>query len=135
MARPSKISREIIEKIAESVLHGSSYEAAAAAAGIHYDTLNEWMKKGREQKSGIYREFSEALETANGQCTVNMVRIIQSAAAKGDWKAALEWLKRRRRGEWGDSVALTDNEGNKFELIVKYADSNDKPTKPTSETN
>lgn len=126
MARPTKITKEIIETIAKEVLHGASYQAAARAGGIHYDTFNEWMKKGREGKSGIYVEFSESLETANAQCEVNMVRVIQSAAAKGDWKAALEWLKRRRRGEWGDNMDVT-SQGDKLQVpqvieIIKTKD-------------
>ncbi len=121
MARPSKITPEIIELVSNAVLHGASYQSAARSGGIHYDTFNEWMKKGREAKSGIYREFSEALETANAQCEVNMVRVIQSAAAKGDWKAALEWLKRRRRNEWGDNVDVTSG-GKTLEIGINPVD-------------
>lgn len=130
MARPSKLTPESSEKIVDAILHGATYKDAAESAGIDYNTFNEWMKKGADAKNGAYREFNEAVSKANAECAVNFTRVIQSNAAKGDWKAALEWLKRRRRGEWGDAVDVTSG-GEKIELIVKYATDN-KLTPPTS---
>lgn len=107
MARPSKLTPESQAVIVDAILHGATYKDSAEAAGVEYNTFNEWMKKGAEAKSGAYREFNEAVSKANAECAVNFTRIIQSNAAKGDWKAALEWLKRRRRNEWGDNVDVT----------------------------
>lgn len=107
MARPSKLTPETQNTIVEAILHGCTYKDAAEAAGVHYDTFNEWMKAGTENKRGKFFEFSEAVQAANAQCAVNFTRVIQTAAAKGDAKYALEWLKRRRRSEWGDNVDVT----------------------------
>lgn len=107
MARPSKLTPESQAAIVDAILHGCTYKDAAEAAGVEYNTFNEWMKKGAEAKSGAYHEFNEAVQVANAQCAANFTRVIQNAAAKGDWKASLEWLKRRRRGEWGDNVDVT----------------------------
>ena len=109
MARPSKLTPETHAVIVDAILHGATYKDASEAAGIEYNTFNEWMKKGADAKSGAYREFNEAVGIANAQCAVNFSRVIQSAAAKGDAKYALEWLKRRRRAEWGDSVDVTSD--------------------------
>ena len=122
MARPSKLTPESQASIIDAILHGATYKDAAEAAGVEYNTFNEWMKKGAEAKSGAYREFNEAVAVANAECAKNMVRVIQSAAAKGDWKAALEWLKRRRRAEWGDAVDVT-SAGEKLEIrIIRASD-------------
>lgn len=107
MARPSKLTPETQSTIVDAILHGATYKDAAEAAGVSYDTFNEWYKAGREAGKGKFFEFSEAVSKANAECAVNFTRIIQSNAAKGDWKAALEWLKRRRRAEWGDNIDLT----------------------------
>ena len=107
MARPSKLTPEVQEVIVDAILHGSTYKDAAESAGVQYNTFNEWMKKGEAAKTGQYREFNDSVSVANAECARNMVRVIQSAAAKGDWKAALEWLKRRRREDWGDGLDLT----------------------------
>lgn len=114
MARPSKLTPETQAVIVDAILHGATYQDAAESAGVWYNTFNEWMKRGADAKSGIYYEFNEAVTRANAECAKNMVRVIQSAAAKGDWKAALEWLKRRRRGEWGDNMDVTSG-GNAFQ--------------------
>ena len=107
MARPSKLTPQIQTAIADNVLHGATYRDACESVGVAYSTFNEWMKQGREQKSGRFRMFLEAIEAANAQAAVNFTRVIQSAAAKGDWKAAESWLKRRRREDWGDGVDVT----------------------------
>ena len=109
MSRPSKLTPETHAVIVDAILHGATYKDASEAAGIEYNTFNEWMKKGADAKSGAYREFNEAVGIANAQCAVNFSRVIQSAAAKGDAKYALEWLKRRRRAEWGDNVDVTSD--------------------------
>lgn len=122
MARPSKLTPESHAVIVDAILHGSTYKDAAESAGVDYNTFNEWMKKGAEAKSGTYREFNEAVSIANAECAKNMVRVIQSAAAKGDWKAALEWLKRRRRSDWGDNVDVTSAGQALTVKIVKASD-------------
>ena len=120
MARPSKLTPETHAVIVDAILHGATYKDASEAAGVSYDTFNEWVKAGREAGRGKFFEFSEAVGVANAQCAVNFTRVIQSAAAKGDAKYALEWLKRRRRAEWGDSVELnTPPEG--IKVIVEYS--------------
>lgn len=107
MARPSKLTPESQASIAEDILHGATFSDACRKAGIAYDTFNGWMNQGKEASSGKFFEFYHKVMEADAQCGINMVRVIQSAAAKGDWKAALEWLKRRRRSEWGDNVDVT----------------------------
>ena len=118
MARPSKLNPETHAVIVDAILHGATYKDASEAAGVSYDTFNEWVKAGREAGRGKFFEFSEAVGVANAQCAVNFTRVIQSAAAKGDAKYALEWLKRRRRAEWGDNVDVT-TQGNSINITLK----------------
>ena len=125
--RPSKLTPETIKTLTDAIGLGASYVDACGAAGISYSLFAEWMKKGREHKKGEFVDFLEAVKAEEAAATLRHLAVINNAAAKGDWKASLEWLKRRRRTEWGDSVALTDPDGKKFELIVKYEDANDKP--------
>ena len=107
MARPSKLTPETHAVIVESILHGATYKDAAEAAGVNYDTFNEWMRAGSEGKTGKFSEFFGAIRKAEAQCRLNMTRVIQSAAAKGDWKAAEAYLRRRDRVNWGDNVDVT----------------------------
>ena len=121
MARPSKLTPETQSTIVDAILHGATYKDAAEAAGVSYDTFNEWYKAGRDTGKGKFFEFSEAVSKANAQCAVNFTRIIQTAAAKGDAKYALEWLKRRRRAEWGDNMDVT-SDGEKITVTIKGID-------------
>ena len=125
MARPSKLTEDVKNTIVDAILHGCTYADAAGAAGVHYDTFNNWMQAGAKAKSGQYFEFFEAVSTANAECAKNFTRIIQVAAAKGDWKAALEWLKRRRPVDWGDASRVdVTTDGEKLPAINVYIPDN-----------
>lgn len=120
MARPSKLTPETQAAIVDAILHGCTYRDAAEAAGIAYETFNEWYKAG---KAGTKKfvQFSDSVDVANAQCAVNFTRVIQTAAAKGDAKYALEWLKRRRRAEWGDNIDVTSM-NDKISINIKGFD-------------
>ena len=125
MARPSKLTPDTHAVIVESILHGATYKDAAEAAGVNYDTFNEWMRAGADGKAGKFSEFFGAIRKAEAQCRLNMTRVIQSAAAKGDWKAAEAYLRRRDRANWGDNVDVTSG-GEAITLkIVKASDATD----------
>ena len=125
MARPSKLTPDTHAVIVESILHGATYKDAAEAAGVNYDTFNEWMRAGADGKAGKFSEFFGAIRKAEAQCRLNMTRVIQSAAAKGDWKAAEAYLRRRDRVNWGDNVDVTSG-GEAITLkIVKASDATD----------
>ena len=122
MARPSKLTPETHAAIVDAILHGATYKDAAEAAGVWYTTFNEWMQRGEAAKAGQYYEFNHAVRKAEAQCRLNMTRVIQSAAAKGDWKAAEAYLRRRDRVNWGDNVDVTSG-GEAITLkIVKASD-------------
>ena len=103
MARPSKYTPEAVDRIVEALEQGATYEAAAAHAGVHYDTLNEWRK-------GI-PEFSEALKGAEAKAELHWLDQIETAAAEGAWQAAAWRLERRYPARWGKrervDVAMT----------------------------
>ena len=125
MGRPTKLTPEVSAVIIENILHGATYKDAAEAAGVNYDTFNEWMRAGAEGKAGKFSEFFGAVRKAEAQCRLNMTRVIQSAAAKGDWKAAEAYLRRRDRVNWGDNVDVTSG-GEAITLkIVKASDATD----------
>ena len=109
MARPSKLTPETHAAIVDAILHGATYKDAAESAGVWYETFNNWIKLGEASKSGQYFQFFQDVRKAEAQCRLNMTRVIQSAVAKGDWKAAEAYLRRRDRANWGDNVDVTSN--------------------------
>ena len=112
MPRPSKFTDEARRKILEGLRAGFTYSAAAGAAGVHPSQVTRW----RGQNASFANECGIAEAQAEARFTV----VITKAAQDGDAHLALQWLKRRRRDEWGDSVNLSlDREI--AELMAKLA--------------
>ena len=105
--RPDKFHQEIKDAILRYLSIGATYKDAAEGSGISYETLLNWLTKGREATSGNYYEFFQAVRKAEAQARLNYLTTIAQAASKGDWKAAEAYLKRRDRANWGDNVDVT----------------------------
>jgi len=100
MARPTKLTPELQEKILQAVRAGNYIETAAVYAGINKTTLYDWLKRGARAKSGKFREFSNALEKALAEAEVRDVAIIAKAAQE-QWQAAAWRLERKYPCRWG----------------------------------
>ena len=99
--RPLKLTPEITEIICNSIKQGDYTETAAAMAGIHKDTLYEWLKKGnRAQRKSIYRDFTDAVKKAQAERESLSVRVI-TLASKNQWQAAAWKLERQNPDRWG----------------------------------
>jgi len=111
--RPTKLTKEIQLSICDSIESGATYKDAAGMAGVGYSTFNDWMKLGREAKrKNRYSEFSEAVERSNSIVRVKMAAVIRDAAiVDKDWRAALEFNKRRDPENWGDKQAVDHTSG------------------------
>jgi len=98
--RPTKANQERMEAICAMLEIGATRKDAANANGIHYSTFIDWMN--------LFPDFPAAVETSEGVIAAKMTARLYSEAIKegGDWKASLEWLKRRRRDDWGDKQLL-----------------------------
>lgn len=93
---------------------GNTRRASAAAAGVHHDTFYEWLRKNPT--------FSDAVARAEAIPEVGHVAVIANAAIKGDWRASLEWLKRRRRTEWGDAIDVSKLTDDQLLRLLKAAE-------------
>ena len=122
MARPTKLNEDTHKAIVDAVSIGATYKDAAGAAGVWYTTFNDWMTRGEKAKSGQYYEFYHAVEQAKAVAFLNYTKTIASAAAKGDWRAAMEYLKRRDRDNWGDGTELPGGGDNIMVRLVKDED-------------
>ena len=111
--RKTKRTPEVEKRILDALRVGATREDAFGAAGISERTFYEWMEQ--------FPQFSQSVVHAESACAVRMsARIYQEATAeKGDWKAALEYLKRRRRAEWGDGPPPASEGGQALVLLRK----------------
>ena len=65
MPRPSKLTPEIQPKIGENVSLGLTYNLAASAAGVTYQSFNSWLKRGQTEKSGKHYQFFKYIQKCN----------------------------------------------------------------------
>ena len=113
MARPTKLTPEVQELICKAIRIGATYQAAAEAAGISYDTFNEW----RKGKSSKFLRFSEAVDRANADAQLELLQKIQNFTDK-DWRAGTWILEHRFKQDYGNSVDVT-TEGHALTFVVE----------------
>jgi len=112
--RPTKLTKELIEEIAQYLRAGNYIETTAALVGIHRDSIYEWLKRGnaeidRVSKSNrsrirkreeIFVEFTDTVKKAQAQSEAMLVGLIGQAAQK-NWTAAAWRLERKYPDKWG----------------------------------
>jgi transposase len=113
MPRPRKLTIGLRERMATAVSAGSSYRAAAQAAGIGESTLHSWLARGRAEQDArrhnpaerAYVLLLQAVEQASAGAEVRAAKMITEAAGT-DWRAALAFLERRDPENWGKRLAV-----------------------------
>jgi hypothetical protein len=91
MARPTKLTPALRRAVCTMLQNGVPEKTAALAAGIAESTHHDWMAKGRDAKSGIHRDYFEAVETAKAKAEAKAVRALTKSR---DWRAQLAFLER-----------------------------------------
>ena len=121
MARPARIiTDELILQVATLVRVGVPKEIAARAIGVTRDTLYKWAEKGRGGDKR-YTKFAEAIDKADAECDVVLIKCVTQAALKGDWRAAQWELSKKHLERFGDVTRLehTGKNGGPIEGAVK----------------
>jgi hypothetical protein len=98
--RPSKLTESRMEKLIEALRAGAYRIDACRAAGIDYNTLLAWEKKGEAQEKGEFSEFLDALRKAEAEAVITNVGVITRAAQDGDWRAAAWFLEHKYPDKW-----------------------------------
>lgn len=98
--RKTKLTKELIRE-AETLIEAGSYAVTVCAyLGIGETTWYRWLKEGEAAKSGLKREFWEAIIQADARAEIGNVAVIRKAA-ENDWRAAAFFLERRFPKKWG----------------------------------
>lgn len=98
--RKTKLTQDLIQE-AEKLLRAGNYASTVCSyLGIHESTWYRWMEEGKEAKSGIKKEFCEAIKRAETTAEIRNVNLIQKAAEE-DWRAAMTYLERKFPDRWG----------------------------------
>lgn len=119
--RPTKLSKEVQDKIVSAIKLGNYIETASAFAGINKSTLYDWLKRGAreearrmngekaDRKETKYVQFSNAIEKAMAESEVRDVGLI-GQAAKENWQAAAWRLERKYPDRWARRSSSLDKE-------------------------
>ena len=120
MAHPGKLTPEMSKKICKYIRSGNFYYTACACVGLNYATFRTWMLKGKEAKSGRYREFYESVLKAEADCEEELVGQWLKQGPQ-DWHAVSAFLEKRGYVRWGKHEKLTlETEGPlKVEVLEK----------------
>ena len=112
--RPTKLTKELTEEIAQYLRAGNYIETTAALVGINRDSIYEWLKRGAAEqerliknprarlrkREELYVEFSDTVKKAQAQSEAMLVGLIGKAASK-NWTAAAWRLERKFPDKWG----------------------------------
>lgn len=98
--RPSKISKEVVDRICAFIEAGTYIETACVAAGIHRDTYYDWLKRAATEKRGPFRDFLDRVEQSMAIADTKFAITITRAADQ-NWTAAAWMLERRNPEQYG----------------------------------
>ena len=98
---------KVQKRIIDAVRAGNYLYTAAKLAGVHADTLHEWIRRGREAGPDVdpgLVEFVARIELAQAEWEEEAVRVVQETAQSGQpntWQAAMTMLERKAPHRWG----------------------------------
>jgi hypothetical protein len=96
MGSPTKRTDAARSTILKALKLGATLKLAAESAGMHYDTLREWMNNDAA--------FSVAVRKAEATRAQAALRSIEKAAKEDNWQAAAWYLERRYPTEYGRTI-------------------------------
>jgi transposase-like protein len=100
MGRKSKFTDKHKRKILEATSLGCTRAIACKYAGISESILYDWMKRGREAKSGAYFDFYGEMQRAEAMSAIRALSTLHTAMSDGGTEAvrAASFLLERRHG-------------------------------------
>ena len=127
MSRPTKLTNEVKQKIGDGVSLGLTYALAASAAGVTYQTFNQWMKLGRDSTSGKYFEFYKHIEQRNAEGALKILQKLNDAAKAGNCQVCMFILERRFPEDFGRRIyrktnIVSENQNVNVDIAISDAD-------------
>jgi hypothetical protein len=127
MARPSKLTKEVQQRIGDNIALGLTYRLAVESAGITYKTFNLWMQQGKNSTSGEYSHFYKFIQKCNADAAKRCLERLNEAAKAGNCTVCMWILDRRFSEDFGRRVyrkinAISENINANVEITVQETD-------------
>ncbi|MDT8342159.1 MAG: hypothetical protein RQ751_11665, partial [Longimicrobiales bacterium] len=105
--RPLELTPEFVEKAEELLAEGNYAVTVAGLLGISEDTWYRWLKLADDsaEERPIFSEFRQAAGRGSAIAEHNAVCLVRRHAREdlpGDWRPAMEFLRRRFPDRWGN---------------------------------
>lgn len=97
MARPTKHTQELEDKLATALQNGLTIEAACDVVGMDARTFHRWMESGATGR-GKFVQFCRNMKSAVATLKLTLISAIN---ADPDWRAKAWVLERRFTDEYG----------------------------------
>lgn len=104
--RQTKLTPELQKRVTDLIRVGNYIDVACATVGISREIMYRWLRKGAEEKTGIHREFTEAVHEAVAFSEARDVARLDKLADDGNTTALTFRLSRRFPQRWGNREAL-----------------------------
>lgn len=128
--RKTSLTPEVHKSIVQAVSLGSTYELAAQAGGVAYNTFFEWMRRGERiskqsavsEKDKPFLAFYEDIKRVEGEAVKRWLAHIEAAANDGQWQAAAWKLERRYPQSYSrvDKLQHTGKDGRDLKIVVEF---------------
>jgi len=120
--RPSKLSYERQEKIAQAIEAGKSMTIAARKAGVSRNAVYSWISKGEDQEEGEYAEFHDRIMRARGEGEDFYLSLaLEMAKENGDHRFIASLMKQRYPDSWGETDTGVDADTVKLEVSERVS--------------
>lgn len=96
-----KLTPELSNKLCDALAKGYSIPAACSVVGIVVQTYYNWYNKGRDAKSGKFKQFFCDVNNAQDKATYSVETVIIDSIPDNP-KDAKWWLTKRRPNTYGD---------------------------------
>jgi hypothetical protein len=111
--RPTKLIPARRAVLTARLREGQTLATAAKLAGIHRDTLHDWLRRGEaaaevretdavvDASEVVFLELFDEVEVARAEAQAAAVLEVRAAGQAGNWQASKWYLERSFSEEWG----------------------------------
>lgn len=127
MARPTKLTADIIQEVRGLIVLGLTYKLVAENLGISEETFRKWRKQGNEiieenkrfetPYESLLKELALTVRKANSEAVSRRLARLDKGAQEGKHQIDMWFLERRFPDEFGTKQ------------IIKVGNDNDEPLK------
>jgi transposase len=125
MARHTKLTPELTDKICELLEVGMPYHLVCDAVGISESTFYDWINKGNEDNSKkMFSEFSKRVAQSKAKVVEQYLKRLEGYSKDGSVYATTWFLERRCPEDFGrrDKLDLDNKHSGKVEVVLTVED-------------